>query len=618
MHEVPYQVNKGRLLERLGEVAREKIVEGIAEIRDESDREGVRIVVELKRDAHGEVVLNQLFKHTALQTSFGCNMVALRHGRPEMVVLRDFISAFVDFREEVITKRTIYELRKARERAHVLAGLAVAVANIDEIIALIRNAPDPHAAREELLAKRWPVGDVKPLIELIDDPEFPVHDDNTYQMSEIQAKAILDLRLHRLTGLERDKIGGELKEITDMIAEFLEILGNRDRLFEVMREELQEIRDKFATPRRTELCDAEFESDIEDLIQREDMVVSITHGGYAKRTQLSVYRAQRRGGKGRSGMAMKDEDFISQLFVASTHTPLLIFTNRGIVHRMKVWQLPLGNPQSKGKALVNLLPFEEGEKISVIMALPEDEEEWNDRNIMFATAHGSVRRNKLSDFKNIRSNGLIAMKLGEGEDLVSVELCDPEDTVILAARKGKAIRFKVEDIRVFAGRASTGVRGMKLADGDEVIGMSIIMSEAEDTPEEEKQILLCVSENGYGKRTYASEYRISGRGGQGVINMDVTDKTGELAATFPVTPEHQIMLVTDGGQMIRTGVVDVRITGRSAQGVKLFTVGKGEKVVSVASLIEEEEDEEEVLEGEGEAVAENTEESSGDAEAAEE
>ncbi len=599
VHEVPYQVNKGRLLERLGEVAREKIVEGIAEIRDESDREGVRVVVELKRDAHGEVVLNQLFKHTTLQTSFGCNMVALRHGRPEMVLLRDFIAAFVEFREEVITKRTIYELRKARERAHVLAGLAVAVANIDEIIALIRNAPDPQVAREQLLAKRWPVGDVKPLIELIDDPEFPVHDDGTYQISEIQAKAILDLRLHRLTGLERDKIGGELREITDQIAEFLAILSSRERLFEVMREELQEIRDKFATPRRTELCDAEFESDIEDLIQREDMVVSITHGGYVKRTQLSVYRAQRRGGKGRSGMAMKDEDFISQLFVASTHTPLLIFTNRGIVHRMKVWQLPLGNPASKGKALVNLLPFEEGEKISVIMALPEDEETWNDYNIMFATAHGSVRRNKLSDFKNIRSNGLIAMKLGEGEDLVSVELCEPEDTVVLAGRKGKAIRFKVEDIRVFAGRASTGVRGMKLASGDEVIGMSIIKAEADDVADEDKQVLLCVSENGYGKRTYASEYRISGRGGQGVINMDVTDKTGEVVATFPVTPEHQIMLVTDGGQMIRTGVTDVRITGRSAQGVKLFTVGKGESVVSVASLTEEDEDDaEEVIDGE--------------------
>ncbi|MAH06062.1 MAG: DNA gyrase subunit A [Alphaproteobacteria bacterium] len=599
VHEVPYQVNKGRLLERLGEVAREKIVEGIAEIRDESDRDGVRVVVELKRDAHGEVVLNQLFKHTTLQTSFGCNMVALRHGRPEMVLLRDFIAAFVEFREEVITKRTIYELRKARERAHVLAGLAVAVANIDEIIALIRNAPDPQVAREQLLAKRWPVGDVKPLIELIDDPEFPVHDDGTYQISEIQAKAILDLRLHRLTGLERDKIGGELREITDQIAEFLAILSSRERLFEVMREELQEIRDKFATPRRTELCDAEFESDIEDLIQREDMVVSITHGGYVKRTQLSVYRAQRRGGKGRSGMTMKDEDFISQLFVASTHTPLLIFTNRGIVHRMKVWQLPLGNPASKGKALVNLLPFEEGEKISVIMALPEDEETWNDYNIMFATAHGSVRRNKLSDFKNIRSNGLIAMKLGEGEDLVSVELCEPEDTVVLAGRKGKAIRFKVEDIRVFAGRASTGVRGMKLASGDEVIGMSIIKAEADDVADEDKQVLLCVSENGYGKRTYASEYRISGRGGQGVINMDVTDKTGEVVATFPVTPEHQIMLVTDGGQMIRTGVTDVRITGRSAQGVKLFTVGKGESVVSVASLTEEDEDDaEEVIDGE--------------------
>jgi DNA gyrase subunit A len=618
IHEVPYQVNKGRLLERLGEVAREKIVEGISEVRDESDREGVRVVVELKRDAHGEVVLNQLFKHTALQTSFGCNMVALRHGRPEVVVLRDFIAAFVEFREEVITKRTIYELRKARERAHVLAGLAVAVENIDEIIALVRKAPDPQTAREGLLAKRWKVGSVRPLIELIDDPEFPVHEDDTYQMSEAQAKAILDLRLHRLTGLERDKIGAELREITDQIIEYLKILSSSERLFEIMREELQDIRDRFATPRRTELSDAEFESDIEDLIQREDMVVSITHAGYVKRTQLSVYRAQRRGGKGRSGMTMKDEDFISQLFVASTHTPLLVFTSRGIVHRMKVWQLPLGTPQSKGKALVNLLPFEEGEKISVIMALPEDEEEWGDHNIMFATAHGSVRRNMLSDFKNIRSNGLIAMKLGEGEDLVSVALCAAEDTVVIAARKGKAIRFNVDNIRVFAGRASTGVRGMKLAADDEVIGMSIIKHEPEDTPEEEKQVLLCVSENGYGKRTYASEYRISGRGGQGVINMDVTDKTGELVGTFPVTPEHQIMLVTDGGQMIRTGVVDVRITGRSAQGVKLFTVGKNEKVVSVAALLEEEGEEEDdaILDGEAEVITEGGEVAASDGDSA--
>jgi DNA gyrase subunit A len=423
-------------------------------------------------------------------------------------------------------------------------------------------------------------------------------------MSEVQAKAILDLRLHRLTGLERDKIGGELREITDKIIEYLEILSSRTRLFEVMREELQGIRDRFATPRRTELCDAEFESDIEDLIQREDMVVTITHTGYVKRTQLSVYREQRRGGKGRSGLNMKDEDFVSELFVSSTHTPLLIFTNRGIVHRMKVWQLPLGSPQSKGKALINLLPFEEGEKISVIMALPEDEETWNDHNIMFATAHGSVRRNKLSDFKNIRSNGLIAMKLGEGEDLVSVALCAPEDTVILAARQGKAIRFNVEDIRVFAGRASTGVRGMKLAEGNELIGMSIIKHEPEDMPEEERQVLLCVSEKGYGKRTYAREYRISGRGGQGVINMDVTEKTGELVATFPVTPEHQIMLVTDGGQMIRTGVADVRITGRSAQGVKLFDVSKGEKVVSVASLVEDDEEDEDIIEGEAMEVVE--------------
>lgn len=641
VHEVPYQVNKGRLLERLGEVAREKIVEGISEVRDESDRDGVRVVIEIKRDAVGEVVLNQLYRYTPLQTSFGCNMLALDHGRPRQFLLKEFIEAFIKFREEVITRRTIYDLGKARERAHLLAGLAVAVANIDEVIALIRNAKDPATARELLLAKRWPVHDVAPLIELIDDPEYPLHEDGTYQMSEAQARAILELRLHRLTGLERGKIADELKVITDQIAEFLEILASRERLLEVLVEELEEIKDRFATPRRTELVDAEFEADIEDLIAREEMVVTITHGGYIKRVPLATYRAQKRGGKGRSGMQMKDEDFISELFVSNTHTPILFFTSRGIVHKMKVYQLPLGNPLSKGKALVNLLPLEEGENISVVMPLPEEGDEWDKLNIMFVTSHGSIRRNKLTDFKNIRSNGLIAMKLGEDESLIDVKTCGEDEDVLLASRKGKAIRFPVTAIRVFAGRASTGVRGIKLAKGDEVISLSVLnhiemeseerdaylkMSrarrgdeEGEEATEvttaieiseeryeelaEKEQFLLTASVGGFGKRTSSHEYRITGRGGQGVTNMALTNKNGgEMAATFPVTDDHQVMMVTDGGQLIRMPIHDVRITSRSAQGVTLFKVAKDEKVVSVAWLVEDDEEDENIIEAEAEGA----------------
>ncbi len=597
VHEVPYQVNKGKLLVRLGEVAREKIVEDISEIRDESDRDGVRIVIDLKKGAIADVVLNQLFKATALQTSFGCNMVALDHGRPKMFMLRDFVGAFVKFREEVVTRRTIFELGKARDRAHVLAGLAVAVANIDEIIALIRQAANPTEARESLLAKRWPVHDVRPLIELIDDPEHPVEDDDTYQMSEIQAKAILDLRLHRLTGLERDKIGDELKVITDAIAEYLAILASREKMLAVLIEELNEVKTKFGTPRRTELCEAEFESDIEDMIQREDMVVTITHGGYIKRVPLDTYRAQKRGGKGRSGTSLKDEDFVSDMFVASTHTPIIFFTSRGIAHTLKVWQLPLASPQSRGKAMVNLLPLESGENVSVYLRVPENEDVWADLDIMFATSHGSVRRNKLTDFQNIRSNGLIAMKLDEGESLVSVKIATEDEDVFLASKKGKAIRFQVDAIRVFAGRNSKGVRGMKLAKGDEVMSMSILKRLDSET---EGQALLCVSENGMGKRTLASEYRTIGRGGQGVVNMKLSEKTGDIVATFPVTDDHQVMLISDLGQMIRMPVRDVRTIGRSTQGVTLFKVAKDEKVVSVAWLVEE--DEEDVIEGDEVAV----------------
>ena len=627
VHEVPYQVNKGNLLQRLGEVAREKIVEDISEIRDESDRDGVRIVIELKKNANSDVVLNQLFKATALQTSFGCNLVALDHGRPRLLVLKDFIQAFVKFREEVITRRTIFELGKARERAHILAGLAVAVANIDDVIALIRNAKTPQEAKDGLLAKRWPTGDVAPLIALIDDPEYPVQEDGTYQMSEAQAKAILDLRLHRLTGLERDKIGDELKEITDAIAEYLAILASREKMLDVLRNELAEIKIKFNTPRRTELVESEFEMDIEELIQREDMVVTITHGGYIKRVPLDTYRAQRRGGKGRTGTALKDEDFVSDMFVASTHTPIIFFTSRGIAHKMKIWQLPLASPQSRGKALVNLLPLQEGENISVYLRVPENEEVWSELDVMFATSHGSVRRNKLTDFQNIRSNGLIAMKLEEGEKLVSVKICREDEDILLATAKGKAIRFAVDDIRVFAGRTSTGVRGVKLAAGDEVISMSVL-KHVEITPEEraaylkaasklrgadeegmenegvadialsaerfkelqdKEQFLLTATNGGFGKRTSAYEYRLTGRGGQGITNMTLTKKNGgEMIATFPVTDSHQVMLISNQGQMIRMPIHDVRFTGRAAQGVTLFRVAEGEKVVSVAWLIDDE------------------------------
>lgn len=628
--EMPYQVNKGRLLERLGEIGRDKIIEGIAEIRDESNREGVRIVVELKRNTNADVVLNLLYKNTLLQTSFGANVVALNHGRPETMLLVDILKAFLEFREEVITRRTIFDLNKARDRAHVLAGLAVAVANIDEIIAIIRNAPDPQTAKTQMLAKAWAAHSIAPLINLIDDPEYPLLEGNTYQMSEVQAKAILDLRLHRLTGLERDKIGDELREITDKIAEYLTILASREKLLEVMREELIDVKTRFGSPRRTEIVDAEFEENIESLIVREDMVVTITHGGYVKRVPLDTYRAQRRGGKGRSGLSMKDEDFVSDLFVASTHTPILFFTSRGIVHRLKVYQIPLGTPQTRGKALVNMIPLTEGENVSVYLRLPEDEDLYDNMDILFATSHGTLRRNRLSDFKNIRSNGLIAMKLEEGESMVSVKLAQENDDVMLSTRLGKAIRFPVDSLRVFAGRNSTGVRGIKLQKDDEVIAMSVLKS-VPATPEEraaylkmanalrgmedaniedldqnftlseerfkqlkdQEQFILSVTEKGYGKRTSAYDYRITGRGGQGVTNMALTDKNGSfIVANFPVTDSHQVMLVTDAGQLIRLPIDGVRFTARVTQGVRLFNVKADEKVVSVAWLVEEEGEEE--------------------------
>jgi DNA gyrase subunit A len=626
VHEVPFQVNKSRLLERMAELVREKTVEGISDLRDESDRDGVRVVIELKRDAIPEVVLNQLYKYTPLQTSFGANMLALNHGRPQTLNLKEFIDAFLRFREDVIIKRTRYELGKARDRAHILAGLSVAVANIDEIIAIIRKARDPNHAREQLTSRSWPAEIVAPLIRLIDDPEYPIGDDNTYKMSEIQARAILDLRLHRLTALERDKIGDELRGVCAAIAEYLAILASRERLMDVLRGELTEIKEKFATPRKTELLADEHETDIEDLIQREDMVVTVTNTGYVKRVPLATYRAQKRGGKGRTGMQTKDEDFVTDLFISNTHTPVLFFTNKGIVHKMKVYRLPLGTPQAKGKAFINLLPLEQGEKISVVMPLPENEDEWGKLDVVFATSHGTVRRNSLEDFRNIRANGLIAMKLEGDERLIDVRTCTDTDDVVLSTRKGKAIRFSLEELRVFKSRASTGIRGIKLMDKDEVVSISIVRH-VDATPDERiaflrkaaqtrnqveeegvesdeetvsadlvltqerfdelarmEDFLLTVTSKGFGKRTSAYEYRATGRGGSGIWNMKLSKRNGEIVGSFRVVDNDEVMLVTNGGQIIRMPVKDVRFVGRQTQGVTLFRIEDGEEVVSAAVI----------------------------------
>ena len=599
--EVPYQVNKARMLEHIAELVRDKKVEGISDLRDESDRDGVRMVIEVKRDAIIEVVLNQLYRFTQLQTSFGVNALALNGGRPVMMPIKDIIVAFIAFREEVITKRTIYELGKARDRAHVLAGLAVAVANLDEVIAIIRNAPDPQSARDGLTSRTWAVGDVAPLIALIDEPGRRA-EDGFYQLSEIQAKAILDLRLHRLTGLERDKIGDELREIGTQILEYLEILSSRPKLFEVMRAELMEIKELFATPRRTMIEDSEFEADIEDLIAREDMVVTVTNTGYIKRVPLSTYRAQKRGGKGRSGMNIKDEDFLSQVFVTSTHTPVLFFSTKGLAYKLKVYRLPLATPQARGKALVNILPLDEGETISTIMPLPEDEDSWANLHVMFATAGGDVRRNLLSDFVDIRANGKIAMKLGDTDQLIAVQPCAENEDILLATRLGKAIRFPVDEVRVFKGRDSTGVRGIKLEKGDNVISMSVLHHVEFDStirdaflkgemtgPESEhlaamQQYILTMTETGYGKRTSAYEYRVTGRGGQGIGNIELSERNSAVVASFPVNHDDEIMLVSDGGTLIRMPVDDIRIAGRLTQGVTLFRTAQGEKVVSAARL----------------------------------
>lgn len=636
--EIPYQVNKATMVEKIAELVREKRIEGISDLRDESDREGYRVVIELKRDAVADVVLNQLYRYTPLQTSFGCNMVALNGGKPEQMTLLDMLKAFVLFREEVVTRRTKFLLRKARERAHVLVGLAIAVANIDEVIQLIRNAPDPQTARDQLMTRRWPAAEVRHLIELIDDPRHIIHEDNTYNLSEEQARAILDLRLQRLTALGRDEIADELNKIGAEITDYLDILGSRLRVLTIVKDELMAVRNEFATPRLTSFGSGGAEMDDEDLIAREEMVVTVSHSGYIKRVPLNTYRAQHRGGKGRSGMTTKDEDFVTRLFVANTHAPVLFFSSRGIVYKEKVWRLPVGTPQSRGKALINLLPLQQGERITTIMPLPEDEESWSELDVMFATTRGTVRRNKLSDFVQVNRNGKIAMKFDDDEDeILSVDTCTENDDVVLTTADGQCIRFAVSDVRVFAGRNSIGVRGINLGEGDKVISMAIL-EHVEATPaersaylkravaerraagndsddvtisdEEEatgdadlsdvrynelsqhEQMLLTVSEFGYGKRSSSYEFRISGRGGKGIRATDPSKRAeiGKLVAAFPVEESDQIMLVSDGGKLIRVPVAGIRIAGRSTKGVTIFDTAENEKVVSVERISESEDD----------------------------
>jgi DNA gyrase subunit A len=622
---IPYQVGKAALVERIAEAAKDKRIEGVADIRDESNREGVRIVIELKRDATPEVVLNQLWRHTPAQASFPANMLAIRGGRPETLTLRDIIESFVRFREEVITRRSKFELAKARERAHILLGLVIAVTNLDEVVRIIRGSASPAEARAALLAREWPIAEIAPYIRLVEAVETEVSGDS-YRLSDAQVRAILELRLHRLTALGRDEIAGELKELAASITELLEILGDRAKLYAVMRAEFDEIAEAFATPRISEIAPAAEGIEDEDLIEREDMVVTVTMQGYIKRTSLDTFHAQNRGGKGRAGMATKEEDAVTELFVTSTHNPVLFFSSLGRVYRLKVWRLPEGGPATRGRPLVNLLPLAEGETISTVLPLPEDESEWGRLHVMFATAKGQVRRNSMDAFTNVPSNGKIAMKFegeDEGDRLIGVALLGENDDVLLATRQGKAIRFKGDDVREFQGRSSTGVRGIRLAEGDEVISLSILHRggmhdqqeredylrhapwKGEDTEgtrqprimddaryEELKareQFILTVCANGYGKLSSAYEYRRTGRGGQGITNIDNIARNGPVVASFPARQDDQLMLVTNQAKLIRLGLDSLRVIGRNSAGVRLFNVAEGEYVVS-AERIEESDD----------------------------
>ncbi len=643
LDEIPYQVNKATLVERIAEGVRDKKLEGISSVQDESDRIGVRVVVELKRDATAEVVLNQLFRHTQMQTSFGCNMLALNGGRPEQLTLRDFLSHFLTFREEVVTRRTAFELRKARERSHILCGLAVAVSNVDEVVATIRSSHDPADARAKLMERRWPAHDIAEYIQLIDDPSHKLNEDNTYYLSETQARAILELRLQRLTAMGVKEVTDELQELAGKIRDYLDILRSRERIMSIISDELNEVKEAFAVPRRTEIVDWSGDMDDEDLIEREDMVVTVTETGYIKRTPLADFRAQKRGGKGLSGMSTKDEDVVTQLFVANTHTQLLFFTTEGMVYKLKTWRLPQGGRTAKGKAIVNILPIPPGVSIAAIMPVDRDDSEWDDLQVIFATSKGSVRRNRLSDFTNVMRNGKIAMKFegdDEGTRLINARICDENDDVMLVTSSGRAIRFPVTDVRVFNSRASTGVRGIKLVnDGDEVVSMSVIrhfdatsderiaylkMRRAlagadadEDDGEEEvsgaitqerfeemqaaEDLLLTITGSGIGKISSSHDYPVRGRGGQGVGAM----RGGDIVASFPVEMSDQVMLATSKGQSIRCPVNGISFRSRSAGGVKVFNTGKGESVVSVARVVESDEETNDV---DGETVdSENTE-----------
>ncbi len=631
--ELPYQVNKARLQEKIGELVRDKRVEGIADIRDESDRHGMRVVIELKRDASSDVVLNQLYRYSELQSTFGVNMLALNSGRPELMNIKSMVGAFVAFREEVVTRRTRFELSKARDRGHVLVGLAVAVANIDDVIALIRGAADAATAREQLMARAWPAKDVGPLVELIADPRHVMQADGTIRLTDEQARAILDIRLQRLTALGRDEIGDEVKKLADAITDYLDILRSRARVLAIVRSELEAIRTEFATPRKTELVDAEIEVEDEALIEREDVAVTVTHAGYIKRTPLDEYRVQGRGGRGRSGMATREEDFVTSLFVANSHAWLVFFSSTGMAYKLKVWRLPEARIQGRGKAMVNLLPLAEGERITTILPLPEDEAQWEHLNVVFATKSGDVRRNELSDFASIHRSGKIAMKLDAGDGIVGVQTCTDQDDVLLTTRLGKCIRFALTDVRVFKGRDSTGVRGVKLATGDEVVSLSLLrhsdattaesrsylkqsraarraalgedaeaqsdeaLDEADDGKEEaaltmeryaelgaREQFILAVSENGFGKRSSCYEYRVTGRGGSGIVAMDMGKKNSAIVAGFPVEETDDLMLISNQGQTIRVPVSSISIQGRGSGGVTVFRVEDQERVVSVERI----------------------------------
>ena len=619
---IPYQVGKAALVEKIAEAAKDRRIEGVSDIRDESNRDGVRVVIDLKRDATPEVVLNQLWRHTPAQASFPANMLAIRGGRPETLELREILQAFVQFREQVITRRTKFELNKARDRAHILLGLVVAVSNLDEVVAMIRGSSNPAEARARLLAKEWPTGEIAPYLALVEavEPDLGAKEGH-YRLSEAQVKAILDLRLHRLTALGRDEIGDELKELAAKITEYLAILADRRKLYEVMRQELVEIREAFATPRLSEIAPAWDGIEDEDLIERDEMVVTVTLDGYIKRTPLSTFRAQNRGGKGRAGMATKEEDAVKEMFVTSTHNPVLFFSTAGKVYRLKVWRLPEGGPATRGRPIVNLLPaLEQGETIQTVLPLPEDEDTWGALSVVFATAKGNARRNSMDAFANIPSNGKYAMRFEEGSDdrLIGVALLDSGDDVLLASRQGKAIRFAADDIREFQSRTSTGVRGMSLKPDDEVVSLSILhrvgvrdqeerddylrhapwKSDKDSEPQmsaerfaelaAKEQFILTVCANGYGKLSSAYEYRRTGRGGQGITNIDNIARNGPVVASFTATTADQLMLVTDQAKLIRIGLDSLRVIGRSTAGVRLFDVAEGEHVVSAVRLDEQE------------------------------